>query len=73
MGKNRPHEVLNGSQPWIEMGVCKATYYNKRKKEWERENKRASGKIYSNSAEKINAIKEKYKNGVTAEILAELF
>ena len=26
---------------------------------------------YANSAEKLNAIKQKYKNGVTKEILAE--
>ena len=34
-------------------------------------NTRYSGKNYVNSAEKLNAIKEKYKNGVTKEILTE--
>lgn len=31
--------------------------------------KRYSGKTYENSPEKLQAIKEKYKNGVTKEIL----
>lgn len=35
--------------------------------------KRFSGMIYDNPPEKIEAIKEKYKNGVTKEILQELF
>ena len=34
-------------------------------------NIRYSGKHYVNSVEKLNAIKEKYKNGVTKEILTE--
>lgn len=33
--------------------------------------KRASGKKYKNPPEKLQAIKEKYKNGVTLEILEE--
>lgn len=32
---------------------------------------RASGRRYKNPPEKIQAIKEKYKNGVTNEILSE--
>lgn len=36
-----------------------------------RNNTRFSGKDYVNSKEKLNAIKEKYKNGVTKEILTE--
>lgn len=35
--------------------------------------KRYSGKVYENSLEKIKAIKEKYKNGITNEILEEIF
>lgn len=35
--------------------------------------KRFSGKIYENTPEKLAAIKEKYKNGVTDRILEELF
>ena len=31
------------------------------------------GVVYLNSQEKLNAIKEKYKNGVTMEILEEMF
>ena len=34
-------------------------------------NQRASGEHYENSKERIQAIKEKYKNGVTREILDE--
>lgn len=34
-------------------------------------NLRASGKHYENSEEKLEQIKEKYKNGVTKEILSE--
>ena len=36
-----------------------------------RNNIRQSGKDYVNSKEKLNAIKEKYKNGVTQEIMEE--
>lgn len=35
-------------------------------------NTRASGKHYENTPEKLNAIKEKYKNGVTDEHLKEM-
>ena len=34
-------------------------------------NARYSGKHYVNSVEKLNAIKQKYKNGVTQEIIEE--
>lgn len=34
-------------------------------------NLRASGKHYENSEEKLEQIKEKYKNGVTMDILEE--
>ena len=36
-----------------------------------RNNIRHSGKDYVNSKEKLNAIKEKYRNGVTQEIMEE--
>lgn len=36
-------------------------------------NIRYSGKDYTNTPERIQAIKEKYANGVTPEILAEMF
>lgn len=35
--------------------------------------KRFSGEVYTNSPSKINAIKDKYKNGVTNKILSELY
>ena len=34
-------------------------------------NERYSGKHYANSVEKLNAIRQKYKNGVTQEIIEE--
>jgi hypothetical protein len=36
-------------------------------------NSRNSGRRYQNSPQKIKDIKEKYKNGVTEEIMKELF
>ena len=36
-------------------------------------NKRFSKRKYKNSKEKINQIKEKYKNGVTIEHIKEMF
>ena len=36
-------------------------------------NKRFSGEHYINTEDKINAIKDKYKNGVTNKILSELY
>lgn len=35
--------------------------------------KRYSNKVYENSPEKIKAMKEKYKNGITNDILEEIF
>jgi hypothetical protein len=35
-------------------------------------NKRFSGKHYKNSPEKLAAIKEKYKNGVSKSIIEEM-
>lgn len=59
-----------------ELGLTKAQYlYRIRKGLLPRKNKRKdirhSGLVYENSAEKIEALKQKYKNGVTKEILAE--
>lgn len=45
-----------------------ANLYNEAK---QHPDKRNSGKKYKNSLEKLQGIKEKYKNGVTPEILAE--
>lgn len=35
--------------------------------------KRYSGRKYTNTPERLQAIKDKYANGVTPEILAEMF
>ena len=45
-------------------------YYNKSAR-IRKYNLRASGKKYENSEEKLELIKEKYKNGVTKEIKTE--
>lgn len=55
---------------------CRACFieYRKRKQRRKiRKNKtmRFSGEIYTNSEQKLNAIREKYKNGITKEILKE--
>lgn len=59
------------------LGLTKNQYiYKVRKGLLPRKNRRKdirySGLVYENSAEKLAAIKEKYKNGVTKEILEEL-
>ena len=60
-----------------EWGLTKDQYiYRVRKGVLSRKNRRKdirySGLVYENSAEKIAELKEKYKNGVTKEILEEL-
>lgn len=60
-----------------ELGLTKAQYiYRIRKGVLPRKNQRKdirySGLVYENSAEKIAELKEKYKNGITKEILEEL-
>ena len=42
-----------------------------RRKNRKKKTMRFSGDIYINSEEKLNAIKEKYKNGITKDILKE--
>ncbi len=60
-----------------ELGLTKDQYiYQVRKGLLPRQkrtpNERFSGLKYENSPDKLNAIKEKYKNGVTEEILKEM-
>ena len=47
------------------------TYYCNKSARIRNYNLRASGKHYENSEEKLEQIKEKYKNGVTMDILKE--
>ena len=61
-----------------ELGLTKDQYiYRIRKgllpRKKRKNNERFSGLEYINSPEKIKAIKEKYKNGVTEEIIKEMF
>lgn len=61
-----------------ELGLTKEQYiYRVRKgllpRKKRKNNERFSGLDYVNSPEKIMAIKEKYKNGVTEKIIKELF
>lgn len=52
---------------------CFLEYQRRKQRQKNRKNKtmRFSGDIYTNSEQKLNAIKEKYKNGITKEILKE--
>ena len=59
-----------------ELGLTKDQYiYRIRKGLIARKNYtgRFSGLNYRNSPERLNEIKEKYRNGVTADILKEIF
>ena len=61
-----------------ELGLTKDQYiYRIRKgllpRKKRKNNERFSGLEYKNSPEKIKEIKEKYKNGVTEEIINEMF
>lgn len=58
------------------LGLTRDQYIYKIRKELlprlnRRKDIRYSGLVYENSAEKIAELKEKYKNGVTKEILEE--
>ena len=68
-------------RPWEEAGISYATYRWRikngkdplgKKERPGRSLARFSGRKYVNPPEKIAAIKEKYKNGVTREILEEI-
>lgn len=52
---------------------CFIEYRKRKQRRKTRKNKtmRFSGEIYTNSEQKLNAIREKYKNGITKEILKE--
>lgn len=61
---------------WESLGLTKDQYiYRIRKGLIARKNNngRFSGLNYRNSPERLNKIKEKYRNGVTADILKEMF
>lgn len=52
---------------------CFLGYQRRKQRQKNRKKKtmRFSGDIYTNSEQKLNAIREKYKNGITKEILKE--
>lgn len=61
---------------WENLGLTKDQYiYRIRKGLIARKNNngRFYGLNYRNSPERLNEIKEKYRNGVTADILKEMF
>lgn len=71
---HKEFEKINNSQIYCKQCFMMAKrrrykeWYNKnRKSEKTRNRGRFSGKEYENSPEKLQAIKEKYKNGVTIE------
>ena len=59
--------------PWVELGLSKSKYYAIRRKQGLGRPLmlRYSGLKYENTKERLQEIKEKYKNGVTEEILQE--
>lgn len=69
-------------KPWEAYGLTKSAYYKRKQlclpfdAELPRgrppKSGRFSGKIYKNTDEKLMEIKEKYKNGITQEILDEM-
>jgi hypothetical protein len=60
------------TEPWTELGLTRSTYYYRLRKEKRSgayhipKNRRGrySGLDYENSPEKLDAIREKYKNGI---------
>lgn len=75
--KPKKHCILCGAetQGFICMGSkCRKTYHQVYSWTQQRakNNIRASGKKYINPPEKIQAIKEKYKNGVSVEIIKQM-
>lgn len=75
--KSKNKCILCGAetQGFICMGSnCRKTYHQvySRTQQKAKNNIRASGKKYINSPEKIQAIKEKYKNGVSVEIIKQI-
>ena len=73
MAKIIKDEELRAYQERIGAKQYRALYMYETNKSirWQKNNIRYSRKHYVNSEEKLNAIKQKYKNGVTKEILAE--
>lgn len=59
--------------PWVELGLSKTKYYAIRRQQGLGRPLmlRYSGLKYENTKERLQEIKEKYKNGVTEEILQE--
>ena len=59
--------------PWVDLGLSKSKYYAIRRKQGLGRPLmlRYSGLKYENTKERLQEIKEKYKNGVTEEILQE--
>lgn len=71
-------DCLPKGQPWKAYGIKYSTYilrletgtpFTQRRRQC---GQRASGKKYDNPPEKLEAIKKKYANGVTREMIAEM-
>ena len=63
----REYQERIGVEQYRDLYLCEANKVRRLMKS----NTRYSGKHYVNSPEKLNAIKQKYKNGVTQEIIEE--
>lgn len=75
MGRTIKDEELRAYQERIGAKQYRASYMYELNKaiRLKKSNKRYSGENYVNSEEKLNTLKEKYKNGVTEEIIKEMF
>ena len=64
---------INYTPEWMAMGINRSTYYYRLKYGLPsvKGSERFSGLEYENSPEKLDAIKEKYKNGVSMSILSD--
>jgi hypothetical protein len=73
MGRKMKDEELRAYQERIGTKLYREIYLYEANKvrRLTKHNTRYSKKHYINSKEKLNAIKEKYKNGITTEILTE--
>ena len=69
MGRKLDDELQNYKQ---QIGKEKFDHLYKKYYAMAKYNKRFSGKHYNNSPEKLAAIKEKYKNGISKSIIEEM-
>jgi hypothetical protein len=62
----------NPVKPWEWLGITYCAYLKRIKNGKPLDNGRFSGQKYEKTAEELAAIREKYKNGVSKEIIEEM-